>query len=761
MPLDRRTGAAEPPYPKVLGAVRAVAPDGAGGWYIGGQFTAVGGQPRRNLAHILANGEVSAWAPEPNSSVGALALRGGLVYAGGRFSTIGGQERPLIAAIDRNTGRATDWNAGAQGGLVTTIAIHGGTMFVGGGFTRMGGGPCKNLAALDLRTAVQAGWRPEILTGPDGGIPVRAIAVDEASVYVGGSLAWVDGVPRNGLAAFDRRTGVLKAWDLHPVRPDYPWYTSPPLISALALRGGVLYAVGCFERIGGQLRNGAAAIDTKTGELLPWAPDPTGGSPYTYLEALAVEGDVVYLAGYFKSLGGRARDWLGAVDARTGAVLPWDPRPNSMVLALATSGGTVYAGGYFTMLGTWQPRYCLAALDATTGAAKAWDAQLVRGGSQVMTIVPHGSTVFVGGDFSIAGDRPRRFLAALDAETARPLDWSPQPNGPVWTLALTDSVLYAGGVFGRVDAQERRRAAALRLADGAVTAWDPNADDAVTSLAVGPAGVYAGGLFGRIGGEIRSHIAARDPATGAATPWYPAVHSWGWVNGLAVGDGTVCIGGYFISVGGQLRNILAAADAMTGAVTAWNPDPDGIVNTVCVSGGMVYAGGFFYSVSGQSRRGLVALDATSGAVVDWDPIPDAVIWAMAPYDGTLYVGGDLASVWGVPHANVAAIAMPSIAPGGVASVPPGGAVSPLSVTIEPNPSRSDAVIRFATQVPGPVSLAVYDLQGRRIATLLEPDVPAATPMEVRVRTTGWAAGTYFCKVEGPTCAVTRKLSVLD
>ena len=65
VPIDAATG--EPTsIPKVEGIVRAVAPDGAGGWYVGGQFTQVGGTPRSNLAHIAADGSVLAWNPPSN-----------------------------------------------------------------------------------------------------------------------------------------------------------------------------------------------------------------------------------------------------------------------------------------------------------------------------------------------------------------------------------------------------------------------------------------------------------------------------------------------------------------------------------------------------------------------------------------------------------------------------------------------------------------------------------------------------------------------
>src|SRR5438093_7762236 len=53
--------------------VSALAPDGNGGWYLGGVFTAVQGQPRTRLAHVDAGGNVTAWNPGSNGSVYALA----------------------------------------------------------------------------------------------------------------------------------------------------------------------------------------------------------------------------------------------------------------------------------------------------------------------------------------------------------------------------------------------------------------------------------------------------------------------------------------------------------------------------------------------------------------------------------------------------------------------------------------------------------------------------------------------------------------
>src|SRR5438552_931094 len=55
VPIDTASALPVNGSPKVAGTVYAKVPDGSNGWYIGGSFTGVGGIPRRNLAHILAD----------------------------------------------------------------------------------------------------------------------------------------------------------------------------------------------------------------------------------------------------------------------------------------------------------------------------------------------------------------------------------------------------------------------------------------------------------------------------------------------------------------------------------------------------------------------------------------------------------------------------------------------------------------------------------------------------------------------------------
>jgi hypothetical protein len=127
--------------------------------YAGGQFTSIGGASRNKIAAIdAASGLATGWDPSAQGDFGvsdvyALAVSGSTVYAGGEFSAIGGQPRNRIAAIEALSGLATPaWNPGASG-RVLALAISGTTVYAGGGFGDICGRPQSFIAAIgDVET---------------------------------------------------------------------------------------------------------------------------------------------------------------------------------------------------------------------------------------------------------------------------------------------------------------------------------------------------------------------------------------------------------------------------------------------------------------------------------------------------------------------------------------------------------------------------------------------------------------------------------
>src|SRR5213078_436787 len=96
VPIDAATGLPVAGFPAVDGCIYAAVSDGAGGWFVGGSFQAIGGAPRSNLAHVLSDMSVAPWNPQPNTTVLAIALSGSTVYFGGSFSDVGGVTRRLV-----------------------------------------------------------------------------------------------------------------------------------------------------------------------------------------------------------------------------------------------------------------------------------------------------------------------------------------------------------------------------------------------------------------------------------------------------------------------------------------------------------------------------------------------------------------------------------------------------------------------------------------------------------------------------------------
>jgi hypothetical protein len=583
LPIDATTGVLVSGFPKVGGAVQSFAPDGAGGWFIGGAFTAVGGVPRLNIAHVLSDNSVSSWNPGANGTVMAVAVNGSTVYAGGAFNNIGGQPRNRIAALDATTGAATPWNPNASGFQIWDLKVSGATVYAAGSFTSIGGQPRNNIAALDALTGLATAWNP------NSNSQVSDLALSGTTVYAGGAFTSIGGQTRNRIAALDATTGLATSWNPNANNNN---------VTALTVSGTTVYAGGDFTSIGGQTRNRIAALDATTGAATLWNPNANGA-----VIDLNVSGTTVYAAGQFNVIGGQTRNGIAALDAASGSPTAWSPNPGGgQVTAIAVSGTSVYIGGPTFSFGA-QPRNRIAALDATTMTLTPWNP---GSDGEVNALAVSGNTVYAGGFFTTIGGEVRSRIAALDATTGLAKPWLTFANNTVFALALSGSTLYAGGNFTNLG----NRIAALDAVTGnLIFSFNGNANNTVSALAVSGNTVYAGGSFTAIGGLPRNRIAALDATTGSAATWNPDANNT--VSALAVSGTSVYAGGSFTAIGGLPRNRIAALDATTGAASSWNPDINGGVFALTMSGTTVYAAGNYDLVQNLPDphiRAIAAID---------------------------------------------------------------------------------------------------------------------------------------------------------
>lgn len=722
------------------GTVSAIVPDGSGGWYIGGQFTAVGGVARGSCAHIDAAGHLTAWDPSPGGTVNCLALDNGIVYIGGTFSSVGGQARYGIAAVDAVTGIPTAWNPHPSSTVnfqVTAITVAATTVYVAGHFPSIGGQDRNGLAALDKTTGLATSWDPD----PFG--DVLAIAVDGDLVYVGGTFYSIGGSSVNSLAAIRASDGTATSWD--PVG----LYNSPT-INAIAIDGNYVYVGGSFSTIGGKARNNLAAISTQSGNArTSWNPDADGK-----VLTLVRDGSTTYVGGWFSHVGGQTRHYAAALDAN-GAAAAWNPSPDNVVRVLAAGGGSAALGGdFWTVAGL--KRTHLAALDLETRTFTDWSPST---NGLVTDLVVHDGLVYLGGAFTEVSGAPRPYLAAVDAVTGAVGSWSPDADDEVDALAISGNTVYAGGKFQMINGFYRKHLAAMDAVTGIQTPWEVHTDQDVRALAVDGNTVYVGGMFQYIGailgGTHRNHLAAVDAATGAVTAWNPNPDNT--VYTLAVDQGMVFAGGSFTAIGPDLRYRLASVDPVTGSALAWNPQANSYVFSLIPLDGKVIAGGGFTQIGGQGAGGAGILDKGTGNGTGWDPGINGTVLDIAVYGDAVYLGGTFKAVHGEPRLSLARFTSATTAVSDA-----GPAVRGLLVRApSPNPGHGRRTVQFEVPKDGDAELSLVDVAGRRVFSRRLPGL-AAGPHEVTLNeAAGLPGGIYFVRIVQGGAQGSVKMVVTD
>lgn len=739
--IDATTGVATAWNPNATGTapvVRALAVN-AGAVYVGGRFDGLGGAARPNAAQVdLATALATAWNPAPDDEVDAMVLLWSRVFLGGAFSNAGGAARAYAACVNTTTGTATAWNPNA-GATVTSMSPNpAGTMILGGNFLSVHGQSRWRIAEVDTSSGNVTAWAPIVNSG------VTALTTTSRSVFVGGGFSQVNGTQRNCLAEISLMTGTLTQWN--PGAND--------AIGTLTVLGSTVAVGGAFSSVGGLACGNLAAIDLATSRVKTWNPVANHE-----VDALAASGNTVYAGGAFTSVGGAGRNHLAALDGTTGLATAWNPNVLGDVNALVTRTGLVYAGGAFTSVGG-QPRGYLAAIDSATGSPTPWNPNL--GGitfPYVQALAVSGNTLFAGGRFTTANLVARAHLASFDASSGALLSWNPGTDGNVGALATDGTTVWVGGDFLTLAGSARHDVGAVGASNGAITAWNPNADGIVSTLVSANGVVYAGGAFTNVGGSPRRSVAALDPASGLATTWNG--DALGPVFAIAPTASLVALGGEFSSVQGLARNSIASvsvAPATTYFATATNP----------VAGASLAIGAPYqlrWSAGGGS--GVQSVDlylSRTGPSGPWTLIANGLantgrfVWTVTGpvTSGTAYLRVDARDWSGL---------VLSSAPGGPFSIVNSAAdVAPAELAfalgpLAPNPVRGDALVSFTVPVRARVSLGVYDVAGRAIATLAEGE-HAPGRHAVRLDASAMRPGLYFVRLAAPGVERTQRCVVV-
>ena len=555
--LNATTGAPAANLPAVNGQISYVlaAPDG--GWYIGGNFTDVGGVPRAGLAKLNADGSLDAsFAPQVSGFVDSLALNGSSLYLGGSFNLVDGAIRGGLAAVDASTGALLPFDAHESGDaselcFLPATATTPAVLYAGMGA----------VLALDPRTG-------DPLPGFHSNIQDRidALAVNRGHLYVGGA---------GGMVALDPMTGVQD-----------PNFQATPVslagqsdfrgeVDSIVVEPDRLLVGGTFNALGGASGPVVALDPTTGGADRTFRPQITGA-----VYDMDQIGQSLWIGGTITSVRGVPVSNIAVVDASSGSpVAVHTPRLDGQVngIRVSADGQSVFAGGQFETLNALRSRG-FAEIDNTTGRldpsfvpkAPLW--QTLAGDPQALVAAPlqyqgydpHSrrhpflgsrlrvqllslasgmplpgrsplvrnlSGVAVTGDQLYIDQRignrarfPVNVISVWSTRSGRMQRHFTVPlHGYVSALLFTHRHLFVAGSFKRrrPDGQPANLAILELSPHGAlVPQFDPQANGPVYALSAHGNDIYFAGLFNRVWGAPRHGVAAISLSTDFVVPGF-------------------------------------------------------------------------------------------------------------------------------------------------------------------------------------------------------------------------------------------------
>ncbi len=448
------------------------------------------------------------------------------------------------------------------------------------------------------------------------------------------------------------------------------------------------------------------------------------------------------LAGIVLGLLGRAH--AQPVDAH------WDPQfgangLNDYAYAMVPAAdGSVYVGGEFTEAGG-TPANGVARWDGA-----AWHAlgDGVDGEVHALAFGPDG-TLYVGGNFDTAGGKPASHVAMWDGQEWHALGAG--LNDFVLALAVaSDGTVYAGGLFFQSGGESVRY---LARWDGAT--WSElgeGIDSPAEVLEFGPDGLlYVGGGFSQAGGEPAIAIARWNGSSWEALGDLPVSS---YVRAIAFdAEGLPYVGGAALTSGlpEELAHVVRWDPVAEGWVAVGERIDAGGDDCLFIVTDLTFKDDVLYAGSGEFRCFPPAVPDFTLSIAEWDGVSwhplgsgvNGLAADLARVDNDLYVAGLFTEAGGRPSLNFARWNDTLIL--GTHSRPPDSLVNSYALEpAYPNPFNPETVIPLTLPEAGRVTVAVYDVLGRRVAVLADGPY-AAGRHTLRLDGRRLASGAYLVR----------------
>ena len=334
--------------------------------------------------------------------------------------------------------------------------------------------------------------------------------------------------------------------------------------------------------------------------------------------------------------------------------------------------------------------------------------------NQVTAVLPNGNTIFAGTSYGL-------YVSTDKGETWSVID--SMATMPITALALDGGTVLAGtnnyGVFTSSD-------------NGGT--WEPS-DSGLTSKAISGFVVTSQGVFvGTNGSGVFS-------STDNGKTWTAANKGLGNANVTCIATN-----GPSLFVGTKGGPYVAPVSSVVWTAIEKGL-PAGSVNSISASGPYLFVGIASNGVFASIDTGSTWTAVNSGLSSEYGNIKSMIISGKQVFAGG--AGNLTTGIWTASLDNILSVDNP---------VPPLPAGYSLSQNF-PNPFNPTTVIRYQLPAAGYVTLKVYDVLGRRVATLVSGK-QASGMHDVEFDGSRFASGVYFYRLEAGTFSKTRKMLLL-
>ncbi|GIW66777.1 MAG: hypothetical protein KatS3mg095_0675 [Candidatus Parcubacteria bacterium] len=369
---------------------------------------------------------------------------GNNLYLGGRFRMIKSQPINYLALVNSSTGNLiSSFNCQIESDDNETDIINSvfdveldsmkNILYVGGSFRKVNGQFVPFFFRADVKNN-----QCQLIDEVNSFLPtlnindrVHVLRLNNDQLFIGGRFSSYGGFFKKYLAAIDKNSGNLdQTFNVVVDKPVYKLIYNH--------QNNFLYLMGYFTKVNNVQRNYLASINLADYSLTNFKINFSTNTG-DFISDIILDGNDLYLAGYFEKINNQNLKYLAKVNALTGQVNDYFHSINldGPVNALALKDDILYLGGQF--------QNYLLAVNKNDGSLITSFKANVNNRVNTLFVDKNDNLLFVGGSFSYPGKN----FVILNAQSGQIVNKDYSPNKPVLLITGDEenNFVFTSGYF--------------------------------------------------------------------------------------------------------------------------------------------------------------------------------------------------------------------------------------------------------------------------------------------------------------------------